>query len=366
MSSDDHRRHLKWIIFSTLLLMTVALLVQLSCGMYSMSWKQTLDGIFCWDLLNTTYFQHQLLGKTLCRWLSIETPVLSEISNEALIIWNVRIPRFLVGICVGINLALAGCIFQAITKNAMASAYTLGISQGSGLSMLLILILFPGLYEWLPILSMTGGAAAFFIIYATAWKAGMSPVKLVLSGVIIGSISIAIQKGLYYFIQDVGVFQDVLSWTTGSLVGLSWKHLRMILPWTVLVSILCMLFYRPLNLMMLGDSQAKSLGVSVNKWRFIFAFIGILAASSAVSVAGLIGFVGLITPHICRSIVGYDYRNLFISNMFIGGCLLVCSDTLSRIIMKSGQIPVGIIMNTIGGMFFIFLMMKRRKTYYME
>ena len=362
----DNKRSLKLIIFISIILTIVALLVQLSCGMYSMSWKQTLDGIFCGDLLNTTYFQHQLLGKTLCRWLSIETPLLSEISNEALIIWNVRIPRFLVGICVGINLALAGCIFQAITKNAMASAYTLGISQGSGLSMLLILILFPGLYEWLPLLSMTGGAAAFFIIYATAWKAGMSPVKLVLSGVIIGSISIAIQKGLYYFIQDVGVFQDVLSWTTGSLVGLSWKHLRMIFPWTTLVSILCMLFYRPLNLMMLGDSQAKSLGVSVNKWRFIFAFIGILAASSAVSVAGLIGFVGLITPHICRSLVGYDYRNLFISNMFIGGCLLVCSDTLSRIIMKSGQIPVGIIMNTIGGMFFIFLMMKRKKTYYME
>lgn len=341
----------------------LALFVQLSKGAYEMSWKTISKSIFNKELLlDTTYLQNKLFGETICSVFKIEKPNLNSISNEALIIWNIRIPRFLIGICVGINLALAGCIFQTITRNEMSSAYTLGISQGSGLSMLVILLLFPSLYEWIPVLSMAGGIAAFLIIFSLAWNRGTSPIRLVLSGVIVGSISIAIQKGLYYFIQDIGMFQDVLSWTTGSLIGLSWQHFRMVFPWTMLVSIFCMTLHRPLDLMLLGDDNAKSLGVSVEKWRFFFAFIGILAASSAVSVAGLIGFVGLIAPHIGRAFVGYSHKTLFIANIMIGSCLLTVSDTISRIILKgNGQIPVGIILNTIGGIFFIILMKKQRK-----
>lgn len=240
----------------------------------------------------------------------------------------------------GINLALAGCIFQTVTRNEMSSAYTLGISQGSGLSMLLIIIAFPNLYEILPLLSMIGGIVAFLLIYFLSWKNGTTPVRLVLSGVIIGTISIAIQKGLYYFVQDIGVFQDVLSWTTGSLIGLSWAHLRMIFPWTCVVVLLCIILYRPLNIMLLGDGNAKALGVSVEKWKFFFSLVGILAASSAVCVAGLIGFVGLIAPHIGRHLVGYDHKKLFIACSFIGGSLLTVSDTISRIILPTGQVPV--------------------------
>lgn len=358
----NKQKNLKYIIVSCLIVFICMFFVQLAKGSYEMTWDQIYHGIFNKDLfVNTTYFQNKIFGETICEWFDVERPILTKISNESLILWNIRIPRFLIGICVGINLALAGCIFQTITKNEMSSAYTLGISQGSGLSMLLILIAFPSLYTYMPVLAMIGGMSAFLIIYAMAWNHGTSPIRLVLSGVIIGSISIAIQKGLYYFIADIGMFQDVLSWTTGSLIGLSWAHLRMIFPWTVVITIFSLLFYRPLNLMLLGDNNAKALGVSIEKWRFIFAVIGILGASSAVSVAGLIGFVGLIAPHICRSLVGYDHKILFIANIFIGSCLLVMSDTISRIILSNGQIPVGIILNTIGGIFFIILMKKQGK-----
>lgn len=354
------RRNLSLSIAASLFFIAVAFFIQLSCGMYEMSWAKIFDGVFCKELASTTYFQHQLLGKTLAGALSIEAPDLASVPTEALIIWNVRIPRFLLGILIGVNLALAGCIFQAVTRNAMSSAYTLGISQGSGLSMLLILIIWPSLHSWLPLLSMSGGIAAFAIVYAIAWSKGASPTRLVLSGMILGSILVAVQKGLYYFIQDISIFQDVLSWTTGSLIGLSWTQLRMILPWTILVSVFCLVLYKPLNLMMLGDAQAKSLGVAVEKWRLAFSLVGILAASAAVSVAGLIGFVGLIVPHICRSIVGSDHKSLFIASMFYGASLLVFSDTVSRVILPSGQIPVGIVMNTIGGLFFMFLMLKHK------
>ena len=356
-------KNIKYIALITAFLLLSAFFIQLSKGAYEMSYSTIIDNVFNKELLlDTTYFQHKLFGETICNALNIEKPNLNSISNEALILWNIRIPRFLIGICVGINLALAGCIFQTITRNEMSSAYTLGISQGSGLSMLLILILFPSLYDLIPLLSMIGGIIAFLLIFLLAWNKGTSPIRLVLSGVIVGSISIAIQKGLYYFIQDIGMFQDVLSWTTGSLIGLSWQHFRMVFPWTLLVSILSLSLHRPLDLMLLGDDTAKSLGVSVEKWRFLFALIGILAASSAVSVAGLIGFVGLIAPHIGRMFVGYSHRSLFIANMLIGSCLLTMSDTISRIILKgNGQIPVGIILNTIGGIFFIILMRRQKK-----
>lgn len=357
------KSRLTYICAIGIILMLIALIVQLSKGAYAMSFSTIVKNLFSKALLiDTTYLHHSLLGESICGLLGIQKPNLNSISNEALIIWNIRIPRYLIGICVGINLTIAGCIFQTITRNEMSSAYTLGISQGSGLSMLMILILFPTLYSWIPLLSMIGGIVAFLLIFSLAWNRGTSPIRLVLSGVIIGSISIAIQKGLYYFIQDIGMFQDVLSWTTGSLIGLSWQHFRMVFPWTVLTTSLCLILHKPLDLMLLGDDNAKSLGVSVEKWRFTFALIGILAASSAVSVAGLIGFVGLIAPHIARALVGYNHRRLFAASIFIGSCLLVVSDTISRIILKgNGQIPVGIILNTIGGIFFILLMKKQKK-----
>ena len=346
-------------IIVSVVLILGAFCVQVSKGAYDMDVKTIYNALTDKSLFkDTTYFQHKILGETLCRKLDIEKPVLTEISNETLIMWNIRIPRFLIGICVGINLAIAGCIFQTITKNEMSSAYTLGISQGSGLSMLLIVIMFPSLYSAMPVLSMIGGIVAFFLIYFLSWKNGTTPTRLVLSGMIIGTISIAIQKGLYYFIQDIGVFQDVLSWTTGSLIGLSWQHFMLIFPWTIVILLICLTLYRPLNVMLLGDTNAKALGVSVEKWKIFFALVGILAASSAVCVAGLIGFVGLIAPHIGRSLTGYEHQKLFISCSFIGASLLTVSDTISRILLASGQIPVGIILNTIGGIFFIILMKK--------
>ena len=357
MTDAARHRSLTLVAITSAVLIAVAVLVQLSSGAYKMEWRTVVQSVFSRSLLHdTTYLPWQLLGERACRLFGIEKPLLAHATNEALIVWNIRIPRLLIGLCVGANLAIAGCIFQTITKNDMSSAYTLGISQGSGLSMLIILIAAPGLYAWLPVLSMAGGLAAFGLIYWLAWKNGTTPARLVLSGVIIGSISIAIQKALYYFVQDIGVFQDVLSWTTGSLIGLSWPHFRMIFPWTCLVLAFCLTLHRPLDLLLLGDGNAKALGVPVEKWRLAFAIVGILAASSAVCVAGLIGFVGLIAPHIGKMLVGYSHKSLFTACALIGATLLAVSDTVARVILPNGQIPVGIILNTIGGVFFIALM----------
>lgn len=349
------------IFYISICILLISLVFQVGFGTFSMSIDKVIKGIFNFDLIfNTTYIPRHFFGDTICNFFNINSINETLISKESLIIWNIRIPRFIVGLCVGINLACSGVIFQTITRNEMASPYILGISQGSGLSIILILMLFPFLYTYLPILSILGGFLAFFLIYLIAWNHGTSPIRLILAGIIIGSIASAIQTSLFFFAKDLSLIQNVISWTTGSLVGASWTEVRMIFPYTIIISFLSLIFYKPLNLLLLGENNAKAIGLSIEKWRFILAFIGILAAASAVSVGGLIGFIGLISPHIGRSLIGTNNKFLLPCSSIIGATLLVCSDTLARIIFNPVQIPVGILMSVIGGSFFIFLMIRKR------
>lgn len=348
--------------YITLILLFISLVFQVSFGSFSIPFQKIIESIFNYDLIfNTSYIPRHIFGDNICNFFNI--PLINEnlLTKESLIIWNIRIPRFIVGLCAGINLACSGVIFQTITKNEMASPYILGISQGSGLSIILILMLFPILYPYISILSILGGILAFLIIYCIAWNHGTSPIRLILAGIIVGSIASAIQTCLFFFAKDLSIIQNVISWTTGSLIGISWEEVRMILPYTILTIILSYICSNPLNLMLLGENNAKAIGLSVESWRFILAFIGILAASSSVSVCGLIGFVGLISPHIGRSIIGTNTKFLLPIVSMIGASILVCSDTLSRVLFNPIQVPVGIFMSIIGGGFFLFLMMKKRR-----
>ncbi len=349
------------IFYISLIILLISLILQVSVGSYEMSFSQILNGIFNHDLLfSSSYLVRHFLGDTICNFLHI--PAVNELflTTESLIIWNIRIPRFLIGICAGINLACSGVIFQTITRNEMASPYILGISQGSGLSIILILMLFPLMNSFIPLFAIIGGIFAFLIIYLIAWNHGTSPIRLVLAGIIIGSIASAIQTSLFIFSSSLPLIQNAIAWTSGSLIGVSWEEVRIIFPYTFFTLIFACMCNRPLNLLLLGENNAKSIGLSVEKWRFILAFIGIIAAASSVSVCGLIGFVGLISPHISRTLIGSDSKYLIPCSAIIGSLLLVCSDTLARVIFNPIQIPVGILMSVIGGSFFIFLMIRKR------
>lgn len=349
-------------IYTTFIILLISLFFQVGIGSFSMSFSQILHGIFNFDLLfNSSYIIRHFLGDTISNFLNV--PLVNELllSKESLIIWDIRFPRFLVGLFAGINLSCSGLIFQTITRNEMASPYILGISQGSGLSIILILMLFPLLYTYLPILALSGGIFAFLLIYLIAWNHGTTPIRLILAGIIIGSIATAIQTCLFLFAQDLTLIQNVMSWTTGSIIGVGWEEIRLLFPYTILTYILTYSCHNQLNLFLLGENNAKSIGLSIEKWRFILAFIGVLGAAATVSVCGLIGFVGLISPHIARSLVGSENKFLIPCSTMIGGTLLVLSDTLSRILFNPIQIPVGITMSIIGGVFFIILMIKKRK-----
>ena len=291
---------------------------------------------------------------------------LPEMNRRSLIVWNIRLPRVFVGMLVGMNLAVSGAIFQAVTRNELASPFILGVSSGAGLMILLTLVVFSGLAAFLPLIASVGGAIAFLIVYAIAWKNGTSPVRLVLAGVIVGTVFSSLQTALFFFADDIGVVQSAIAWTTGSLTGTDWEQVRTALPWTAVAMLLALVSSRQLNVLLLGERTASSLGMSVEKVRFALSGVAVLAAAASIAVAGIVGFVGLIVPHMVRNVVGSDYRKLVVGCVFAGPALLVAADAGARLGMSvlvgsDAQIPVGIVTGLVGGPYFLYLMRRQEQ-----
>jgi iron complex transport system permease protein len=288
-----------------------------------------------------------------------------DVANTTLILWKIRLPRVLVGVMVGANLAVAGAIFQAVTRNELASPFVLGVSSGAGLMILLTLVIFSGLSTFLPLIAAVGGSVAFLIVYAIAWKNGTSPVLLVLAGVIVGTVFTSLQTGLFFFADDISVVQSAIQWTTGSLTGTDWEQVRMALPWTLVAAVLSLAGSRQLDLLLLGEQTAKSLGMSIERVRFALSGVAVLAAAASIAVAGIVSFVGLIVPHMVRNLVGSDYKRVIVGCLFVGPALMVAADVGARLGMgvitgADSQVPVGIVTGLIGGPYFLYLMRKQQ------
>ncbi|WP_144906170.1 FecCD family ABC transporter permease [Halobellus captivus] len=329
-------------------------LVQVSFGSYSMTPIQAWQAVFNPDVIFDLRAWEAFL-------LDADLP---EMEQRSLIVWNIRLPRVFVAVAVGMNLAVSGAIFQAVTRNELASPFILGVSSGAGLLILLTLVVFSGLSAFLPLVASVGGAVAFLIVYAIAWKNGTSPVRLVLAGVIVGTVFQSLQTGLFFFADDIGVVQSAIAWTTGSLTGTDWEQVRMALPWTIVAMGLSLLGARQLNVLLLGEQTARSLGMSVEKVRFALSGVAVLAAAASIAVAGIVGFVGLIVPHMVRNIVGSEYRKLIVGCLFAGPALMVAADVGARLglgllVGASVQIPVGIVTGLVGGPYFLYLMRKQ-------
>jgi iron complex transport system permease protein len=354
-------RSLVGLSLGSLAVVVVGGFVQARFGSFDMTVAGAFWAVFNPDVvLNPQTWRAFLLGP--------EFPVLGaevpEMNRRSLIVWNIRIPRVVVGLLVGANLAVSGAIFQAVTRNELASPFILGVSSGAGLLILLTLVVFSGLATFLPLIAATGGALAFLLVYAIAWQNGTSPVRLVLAGVIVGTVFQSLQTALFFFADDIGVVQSAIAWTTGSLTGVDWAQVRTALPWTVLATGLALLGARQLNVLLLGEETAQSLGMDVEKVRFGLSGVAVLAAAASIAVAGIVGFVGLIVPHVVRNVVGSDYRALVVGCLFAGPALVVAADVGARLGMLAltgslGQLPVGIVTGLVGGPYFLYLMRKQ-------
>ncbi|MDD3119063.1 MAG: iron ABC transporter permease [Victivallales bacterium] len=280
-----------------------------------------------------------------------------EDSVNRQIICGIRLPRNLTAALAGICLALAGAILQGIMRNPLASPNLIGVSAGGGLGAVIVLIVLPQYYLLLVPAAFGGALAATLMIYLLAWKRGIQPMRLVLAGVAVSSLLGAIINALLLFYPDRVV--GILDFMVGSLSARSWRQVHLIWPYALGGTILSLLLSRRLNILVLGDAAAVGLGIRVERTRLLLIAVSALLAAAAVSVTGLLGFVGLIAPHMMRLIIGSDYRYLLPSCAMFGAGLLMTCDTLGRIVMPPVELPVGIIMAMLGAPFFLYLL--RRK-----
>ena len=287
----------------------------------------------------------------------VKTLLYEKDTSNYQIIWNVRLPRTIVALLVGISLSLAGAILQGVMRNPLASPSTIGVSAGAGLMALIILILFPSYYYLVPFGAFLGALGATLLIYLLAWNEGVMPTRLILAGVAVSSLFGAGNNALMTFYPDR--VSGVLGFMVGGLSAINWQDVRMIFPYTILGMTILMFLPNKLNILMLGDEVATGLGLDVEKTRLVFIILSSILAGAAVSVVGLLGFVGLIVPHITRMLIGSDYKYLFPGTIFMGASVLMLCDTLSRVLFAPMEIPVGIIMSAFGAPFFLYLLRKR-------
>lgn len=276
------------------------------------------------------------------------------------IIWNIRLPRIIAGSLVGINLAISGAILQGVLRNPIADPGIIGVSAGAGLFGVTIMILFPEHTSYVPLAAFLGAILASLIVYSISWKGGISPLGLILAGVAVASFLGAFLTTLMVFHSDK--VQGTINWMAGGLQGRSWREVWMIAPYTIVGFTAALAASKYLNILMLGDDIARGLGIRVELTRLGLIALAAFLAASAVSVAGLLGFVGLITPHAVRLIIGSDYRYLLPFSAIFGAMLIVWADTAARMIFAPVEIPVGVFMAFLGAPFFLYLLRSGLKT----
>ena len=279
-------------------------------------------------------------------------------ADARLIVWNVRVPRVLCGGMVGICLSLSGCILQGVMRNHLASPSTIGVTSGASFVGYLTLVAFPQYYYVLPAAAILGSFATTMAIYALAYEKGVSPVKMILSGMAVSAMFGAFNDIIRTFFAEE--LAHASGFMVGSLNGIVWKDFRMILPYMLAGIFVCFLLPSRMNILMLGDEMANSLGLRTERFRLLLIAVSSLLAGASVAVAGLISFVGLIVPHIARLMVGSDYHYLFPASVLLGYALVVVCDTVGRVILPVGDLPVSIVLSFIGAPFFLFLLRRKK------
>jgi len=276
--------------------------------------------------------------------------------TNQMIIWDLRLPRLISSMLVGSALGMSGALLQGMLRNSLASPYLLGISAGSGL--VIVLLISIGIWQSLiPFIAWMGAITSTVLVYFLARTGtNISVERLILGGVALSSLFGAIQSMLLLQAED-GQVQTALTWLIGSLNGRGWNEIKMGGIPIILSLVFGSLLSRQLNILSLGDELSIGLGNSLNRSRYLIGAIASLLAASAVSIAGLVGFVGLIVPHAVRLLFGNDYRVVLPYSALVGALTLCMADLIAR----SGdiEVPVGIITSLFGAPIFILLLYRR-------
>ena len=278
-------------------------------------------------------------------------------SINSLIVQTLRLPRALVAVLVGAALGVSAALLQSVTRNPLASPGILGVNAGAALGMLIGAVFLPSLPSaLLVLLAFAGGLGAALLTYSVTAAVGITPVRLALAGVAVAALLGAIASGLQILFEERA--RGALFSLSGSLAGRTWQHVELSAPWVIVCLLLALASSQLVNLVALGDDVARGLGVNVNLVRLWLASIAVLLASAATSVAGPIGFLGLMSPHLARGLVGADNRLVIPMSALIGMSILLLADVGARVVDAPIETPVGILITAIGAPFFVYLARK--------
>ncbi|MGX7265654.1 FecCD family ABC transporter permease [Enterococcus crotali] len=287
-------------------------------------------------------------------------------SNSAVnIIWFVRTPRVILAVFVGMGLAITGAVMQAVVQNPLADPYILGISSGASLGATFAILVGFGTGSIFSQFGLAFGAfvgamaAAFGVLVLSGIGGRMTSVKLVLSGSVIGALCSSVSSFIVYLANNAEGMKTVTFWAMGSLASASWNKLGVLSVVVVLITSFFLFQHRILNVMLLGDEAAITLGVPLAKYRQLYLLLAALLTGVIVAYSGMIGFVGLIIPHIVRGLIGSDHKRLLPIVALSGALFMIWADVLSRIMIPNVELPIGIITSVIGAPLFIYIIVKK-------
>ncbi len=274
-----------------------------------------------------------------------------------LVFYQIRLPRMLLAFMVGASLGISGAVFQGLLINPLADSYTTGIASGSAFGASVAILLGLGGY-FLPLFAIIGAIITLLaVMILSAKSGGFEPRNLILSGIVVGAI---LSAGLSLIKSISGdSLGALIFWLLGSFSGRSWTEVLILSPYFILGTALILLHIKELDLLAFGSEQASALGVNVKRTRYILIISSALLSATSVAVSGIIGFVGLVAPHIIRSVFGATHKVVLPLSFFFGGLILLWADILVRALSFAGEIPVGVITSLIGGPFFCILLMRK-------
>ena len=301
------------------------------------------------------------VGSVSVSYTDIFNALTSDVGGTAGIIRDIRIPRILMAVIVGANLAVSGVLLQGVMRNPMADPGITGISSGASVVVMVVMLYFPGAAASMPVFGFIGGILACLLIYSLAWKQGLSAVRIVLAGVAVNSILGGVTSMIS--ILNSENLSSVLTWLNGELGKKGWNQVSALSIYSIIGLILAFLVYRCCDLLALGDKNTKSLGYNPNILRIVISAIAVFLAGISTAYVGVIGFIGLVVPHMSRMIMGSEHKYLIPFSALLGSIVLLLADTIGRTVIAPYEIPVGVIMTVCGGPFFLYLLRKDSKGY---
>ncbi len=293
----------------------------------------------------------------------------AELARDQLVLWSIRLPRVVVAMGVGALLALAGAIMQGMFRNPLADPSLVGVSSGAGLASATTIVVGDRLlasisghvpFEMLPVAAFFGALVATVALHRIATYNGRTSIAIfLLGGLAIAALANA-GIGLLVFVADDRQLRDITFWLLGSLAGATWPKAWALLPFVVAAILVIPRIARGLDLLVLGEAEAFHAGIPVQRLKIMAIVLVSAATGAAVAVAGVIGFVGIVVPHLLRLIIGPAHRILLPASMLLGAALMLCADTAARVLAAPAEVPIGIITAVIGAPFFLALLLRQR------